>query len=144
MISKTLKKQIRGAIPSTKLKFFTKEYVGDYMVRWILIKSNWFSIYVHQFLRNDDVRALHDHPKWIVSIGLKGQYIEEQLDGSFTHYKAPFIRLFSPRHTHRIRVTRFNLPWTLVITGPYVQNWGFYDTEKGFIPHEKYLQQRGK
>lgn len=38
---------------------------NPYMKRWWLIPRNkWFNIYLHQFMRDDDDRALHDHPWW--------------------------------------------------------------------------------
>ena len=38
---------------------------NPYLLRWWLIPRNrWFNVYLHQFKRSDDDRALHDHP-WI-------------------------------------------------------------------------------
>ena len=48
-----------------------------YMLRWWVIPRNrWFNIYLHKILRDDDPRALHDHPWWNISIVLKGGYLE--------------------------------------------------------------------
>ena len=48
-----------------------------YLKRWWIIPRNrWLNIYVHQFLRSDDDRALHDHPWWFVSLMLQGMYTE--------------------------------------------------------------------
>jgi hypothetical protein len=50
---------------------------GPYMRRWWIIPRNRFlNIYLHQILRDDDDRALHDHPWWNVSIILRGGYFE--------------------------------------------------------------------
>lgn len=56
-------------------------YIGGktntYLRRWFVIPHNrWFNIYLHQFLRSDDDRALHDHPWWNLSWLLEGEYIE--------------------------------------------------------------------
>lgn len=56
-------------------------YVGDkdnpYLLRWWIIPRNrYFNIYLHKFLRDDEDRALHDHPWKSLSIILKGKYIE--------------------------------------------------------------------
>ena len=50
---------------------------APYLRRWWIIPRNrLFNIYLHQILRSDDDRALHDHP-WInCSIILKGRYME--------------------------------------------------------------------
>lgn len=48
-----------------------------YLRRWYVIPRNrFFNIYLHQALRSDDDRALHDHPWWNLSIVLKGGYWE--------------------------------------------------------------------
>lgn len=48
-----------------------------YLKRWWIIPRNGvFNIYLHQILRSDDDRALHDHPWWNASIILKGGYVE--------------------------------------------------------------------
>jgi hypothetical protein len=50
---------------------------GPYLNRWFLVPRNrWFNVYLHQFLRDDDDRALHDHPWWSVSIVLRGGYYD--------------------------------------------------------------------
>jgi hypothetical protein len=62
----------------------TKQIIGDeqgtaYMVRYFISKPNTKAkgrIYIHQFLRSDHDRALHDHPWNFISIILKGGYWE--------------------------------------------------------------------
>lgn len=59
----------------------TPFYIGGkenpYMLRWFILPRNpWFNCYMHKFLRDDDDRALHDHPWWFVSVMVSGQYIE--------------------------------------------------------------------
>ena len=49
--------------------------VNPYCNRWWVIPRNrWFNIYLHEFVRDDDDRALHDHPWWNISIVLRGGY----------------------------------------------------------------------
>lgn len=48
-----------------------------YLLRWYVIPRNrGLNVYLHKFLRDDDDRALHDHPWWFVSVMLWGQYVE--------------------------------------------------------------------
>lgn len=48
-----------------------------YLKRWFILPRNKvFCIYLHQMLRDDDHRALHDHPGDNLSIVLKGGYDE--------------------------------------------------------------------
>lgn len=50
---------------------------SPYLKRWWLIPRNrFFNVYLHQFLKDDDDRALHDHPWWSVSFLLKGRLRE--------------------------------------------------------------------
>src|ERR1700761_448041 len=72
---------------------------GDtYMRRWWVIPRNrFFNIYLHNFLRSDDDRALHDHPWVNMSILLWGRYIEHTISaGGVNHrveYKAGDMKL---------------------------------------------------
>jgi hypothetical protein len=50
---------------------------NPYLLRWHLIPRNkLFGIYLHRFLRDDDDRALHDHPKNNISLILTTDYRE--------------------------------------------------------------------
>ncbi|MGU3650626.1 hypothetical protein [Mycolicibacterium sp. A43C] len=126
-----------------------------YLRRWYVIPRNpVLNVYVHQFLRSDDDRALHDHPWWFVSVILKGAYVEvsEQPEQKrkTTYRCAPEYRdspgldhmIKLPRRmfafrpaTFRHRVALFNesewsdreVPcWTLIVTGRRVRTWGFW------------------
>lgn len=105
-----------------------------YMRRWWVIPRNRrFNIYLHNFLRSDDDRALHDHPWWNVSILLTGSYVEHRQDGSVRVRKAwrpwaPWrLTIRSAEAAHRIELVEGANPvWTLFITGPVVREWGFH------------------
>lgn len=105
---------------------------------WLLPRNKLFNVYVHEFLRSDDDRALHDHP-WMFncSILLEGMYWEhmpkgirlrEAGDWKFRWGRAPHrVQLLEP-------LGRWTpIPcWTVFITGPRVREWGFY-CPKGWI-----------
>lgn len=117
-----------------------------YMLRWWLIpKNRYFNVYLHKILRDDDDRALHDHPWWNVSIVLKGSY--DEVVPNFKALKTPFTRMAdTPTVTKRRgpgsvifrRATtchRLVIPvqgggqkycWSLFITGPTIRKWGFH------------------
>lgn len=123
-------------------------YIGGredpYLLRWYLIPRNrFFNIYLHKFMRDDDDRALHDHPWPSLSIILKGGYIEwiftkpelgaHSKQIGITRRRGQFI--FRPaHHAHRIELLREmqgnwrkSCPaWTLFITGPRIREWGFH------------------
>jgi hypothetical protein len=124
-----------------------------YLRRWWMIPRNrWFNVYLHEFLRSDDDRALHDHP-WInISILLRGSYLEHQPIGTVRLRKpwrpwAPWRVVFRlPSAAHRIELFRHygiagtfkEAPvWTLFITGPRVRPWGFW-CPKGWVHWEDF------
>lgn len=95
---------------------------------WIIPRNRFFNIYVHEFLRSDDDRALHCHP-WIwISYLIDGDYVEHTIKAGGVHrrksYKAGSLRLHLPWFAHRIEITK--PVWTLFITGPKMKPWGFH------------------
>lgn len=121
-----------------------------YMRRWHIIPRNkLLNIYLHQFLHDDEDRAEHNHPWLSLSILLRGKYIEHRP----TSFISPLTKAIKPytstqifkrgavifRHAnyfHRIELFKDNEgkpkpAWTLFITGPKIQEWGFA-CPKGF------------
>jgi len=98
---------------------------APYLMRWWLIPRNrFFNVYLHKFLRDDDDRALHDHPWVSCSILLRGGYIEH-LPGGVKKVRRCFWPYFR-RATQAHRIELLVVPtWTLFITGPKVREWGF-------------------
>lgn len=112
-----------------------------YMLRWWLIPRNrWFNIYLHKLLRDDDDRALHDHPWANVSILLKGSYREVM--PNFAGQRTPYARIADlpmrakvrsrgsvvfrrATDSHRLEVVDGPV-WSLFITGPVQRKWGFH------------------
>jgi hypothetical protein len=118
---------------------------NPYMLRWFLIPRNhWFNVYLHKFMRDDDDRALHDHPWWFVSAMLKGQYNEIRENGDRGQVRgAPDIAFRKATHRHRVVLDRrpdgsYVPCWTLVITGRTTRTWGFW-CPKGFVPWNQFV-----
>ncbi len=94
-------------------------------------------IYLHEFLRSDDDRALHDHPWANLSILLRGCYIEHTIAAGGVHRRELLgegdwkLRL-SGRHAHRVELIGAQC-WTLFITGPRYREWGFHCPETGWV-----------
>jgi hypothetical protein len=113
-----------------------------YLYRWYVIPRNpWLNIYLHKFLRDDEDRALHDHPWWFVSLILKGGYFEVTPTGTIERgwlslgfrpalwrHRVVLPRAYGDNHA----VGRMVPAWTLVITGRKVREWGFW-CPKGFV-----------
>lgn len=100
---------------------------APYLRRWWVIPRNKrFNIYLHQFLRSDDDRALHDHPWWNVSIVLRGSYLEH-IQGQMPRHRGVGAIVFRlATLAHRVELIGDRPAWTLFITGPVVREWGFH------------------
>lgn len=107
--------------------FVIGESENPYLRRWWLYREEKGpSVYLHQILRDDDDRALHDHPWDNVTLVLDGivkdvsLYREKILGpGEVLHRRAT--------DAHRLEVECFDqgCAWTLFVTGPKVREWGF-------------------
>lgn len=101
-----------------------------YMLRWWTIPRNrWFNVYLHNFMRSDDDRALHDHPWWNASLLLDGEYTEHTIAAGGVHQaairRAGQFKFRGARSAHRIEL--HNGPcWTLFLTGPRLREWYFH------------------
>jgi len=63
------------------MRLFSKRiisnFAGDpYLVRYTIISTRWFRLFVHKILRSDDDRDLHDHPWPFWTLILWGRYTE--------------------------------------------------------------------
>ncbi len=105
------------------------------------------NVYLHRILRDDDDRALHDHPWASASIILRGGFWEITPDGRF--WRKPGRAYFrAASQLHRLELARgalgsiarweydmgintsgkpiASIPcWSLFITGPRLREWGF-------------------
>jgi hypothetical protein len=134
-------------------RFFRREEINGgnrcptYLYRWTLFQPTvaWLKglgVYLHHFVGDDWSFDLHDHPKRFVSIGLRGQYLEET-PGACSHiYRAPWIRTFPAEHRHRISMIEGRDCWTLVIVFPASRPWGFWHLGQ-WIHWKQYVTETG-
>lgn len=141
-----------------------------FLLRWYVVpKNKWCNIYLHHFVRDDEDRALHDHPWWNVSLLLAGQYIEHTIRAGGIHMRQLFqegdLKFRSPRMAHRVELT-YGLvrdaldplridpwlmigasgkigSWSLFITGPVVHVWGFHCPKAGWRSSAEFHEQKG-
>lgn len=118
---------------------------NPYLKRWFIIPRNAiFGAYLHQFLRSDDDRALHDHPyAFNCSFLLEGIYVEHTIGAGGIHHR--HLRMagghkfrFGPA-PHRVELVDGPC-WTLFLTGPRYRNWGFHCVERGFVPWQAFTK----
>ena len=114
--------------------------------RWYVIPRNRYcNVYLHQFVKDDDDRALHDHQWRFFSFILKGSYVEivKGPDGEYSVSRRRWSLASRPaEHAHRVILARDGeklVPCTtLCITGPIVRDWGFH-CPKGWRRWSEYL-----
>lgn len=121
---------------------YTIETDGDkYLTRVILLPRRIFgvNIYLHNFHRADADRYLHSHPwRWTRSIVLAGSYVEERVaDGKVIERTVRWFNKIDEHDYHRVLRLHGDV-WTLFITGPRIQDWGFL-TERGHVSWREYL-----
>lgn len=117
----------------------------DYLRRWWVIPRNrFFNVYLHNFRRSDDDRALHDHPWWNVSILLSGAYTEHTIAAGGVNrriiYRAGDIKPRGAKSAHRVELHAGPV-WTLFITGPVLRAWGFH-CPAGWRPWQQFVDGR--
>lgn len=121
----------------------------EYLLRFYIKHNGKLpGIYLHKFYRGDKGRDLHNHPwKWSASWILTGGYVEERWDEYFgeivsEHVKPGSMNFIEANDFHRVHLCDEEKgAWTLFISGPEVQEWGFMDRETGdYIPHQDYIE----
>jgi hypothetical protein len=116
---------------------------GAYLRRWWLIPRNpIFNVYLHQFLRSDDDRALHDHPWMNCSVLLQGSYVEHTVAAGGINVRTlrqvgDVVVRRSGRMAHRVELVDGHC-WTLFITGPRYREWGFHCPDAGWIHWKRF------
>jgi len=131
---------------------------------WLIPRNRFLNIYVHEFLRSDDDRALHDHP-WLFNASwlIDGCYVEHTIaeggvqhrtqrvggDWKFRWGPAPhrvelqtMADLLEDAGIEGAQVWPWNaepLPcWTVFITGPRCREWGFHCPDQGWIHWKRF------
>lgn len=121
-----------------------------YMIRYILVKNPWFSIYAHRFLRSD-IDTHHDHPWNFFTLVLAKGYVEEIMEpdqnrgllAPRTVRRAPWSLAYRKAETiHRVMLPRnyleseqLDAPLTICLMLRRRRVWGFIEQiEKGDLP----------
>jgi hypothetical protein len=108
-----------------------------YMKRWKFMPEHLPGFRLHNIIKSDSDRELHDHPFTFVTFILKGGYTEYLADGSKTWHGAPAV-LYRPGKTlHRLELpldaNGKEIPaWTFVLRSKHWREWGF-QTEQGWV-----------
>lgn len=127
-----------------KAKLTPYEHLPGYMNRYWLTKppgEGDCAARIHEILRSDNDRHLHDHPWDYTTIILRNGYFEDHYkDGELVRsgfYGPGTVLQRKAGDAHRL-VLPYGPVWTLFIMGPWQQVWGFL-TPGGKIPWSEYL-----
>lgn len=119
---------------------------------WLIPRNRFFNVYVHEFCRSDDDRALHDHP-WLFNASwlIEGSYVEHTIPAGGmnvrTERKAGDFKFRWGGAPHRVEldtevyegvIGASNPCWTVFITGPVVREWGFHCPDRGWVHWKKF------
>lgn len=125
-----------------------------YLERWIVYVNGW-TLRLHKFFRGDDDRASHTHPWWFVTFPLTS-YTEKVFKQGRLHTTRTVRRWrfhYRPADFEHYVVKRFDKYqrdyvrnqlhgikpwWTIVLTGPKQDSWGFYPEPGKFINWKDY------
>jgi hypothetical protein len=113
--------------------------------------GRFVAVRIHRIISSDDVRALHDHPWWFVTVIMRGGYLEvlpedQGQPASCDRYynrkiwRRPGSVVFH-RGTdrHRLEIRPGSECWTFFIMGPVWRDWGFH-THHGWVYWRDYLK----
>jgi hypothetical protein len=114
-----------------------------HFVRWRVIQTPLFGIYVHRF-DNPDVRTFHDHPWNFISLVLKGGYAEalsqEPIEDNPTQYRTVRAGRFNIKRAtdlHFIASLLRRPTWTVLVVGRRQRVWGYVD-ETGWTQFDQH------
>ena len=136
MIINWLRKKAIAVTQSRDPDFVVGDPDSPYLLRWFWIPRNrFFNVYIHRFLKDDEDRALHDHPWPSFSIMCEGRIRECYKTDSSTGFAYRNFywgdTVYRPaKFAHRIIVLSNGKgekrPLTIFITGPRIRQWGFH------------------
>ncbi len=105
---------------------------------WFRLVARLPAIYLHVFLRDDDDRALHDHPWNNVSWVLLGSYIEHTIRAGGIHVRTlrprGSVKFRFARTAHRVELINRAPCMSLFFTGWRWRHWGFHCPDRGWVP----------
>ena len=130
-----------------KIKGTAKDDNDVYLIRYPLLSTALFSVYIHRFLRSDKDDP-HDHPFSFVSYVVSGGYTESLFDKAnktaastdtvyfhtITSRRKPGSLAFrKATDVHRVLVDSVlqpreykKAPLTVILLGPRTRDWGFW------------------
>lgn len=132
-----------GSIPPLRtMQLILGQNVGPdncpYLKRWAFI-TKYGSLRIHKWIYSDDLRHPHDHAWNFLTIVLKG-CLWDKSEGKLTRRGLGSINFYKAEHRHSVVVK--DPAWTMLITGPERNRWGYWVDGK-FRKRNKYYYEHG-
>ncbi len=131
---------------SSKWGLFEKRFVvPDYdnpsepsRVRWRLIYTPYFGVYLHKWYKPDPRRTRHNHPWPFVSLILRGQY-QEVIGDQWGQGRTRFVRWINwvPRECFHDVFSVVPGTLSLMFVGKDHDAWGYSDNSK-YVPYDQH------
>ena len=102
--------------------------IGETFVRYDILKTRWFNLYLHYLVAERQHPNCHNHPWWFVTFILCGGYWEFTNDTKWV-WRRPLSLLYRPAAWSHNVITHSTGMWSLVLTGPKRHAWGFLSCE---------------
>jgi hypothetical protein len=112
-----------------------------FLYRWFVIRTDRLALFVHQFVRSDEDRALHDHPWNFIVIPIWRGYIEHNDKGSRRVWPIISARFRKAEYRHRVELIGGKSAWSLFFRFKSYREWGFWPKD-GFILWNKWWQDK--
>lgn len=117
--------------------------------RWRVIETPWFNIYIHYIAKSDEDEHLHEHPWNFRTFVLKGGYKHRVIRpvADMAHFRNIYheeTETVLPFHSVNMRwmdlhkVELFAPTWSLVFTGPRINDGWCYYVDGKLIHHTEY------
>ena len=133
--------------PASKMVFLEKRFeIPDYdnpkevsRIRWRIIHTPWFGIYLHKWLKPDPRPTLHNHPWNFISFILKGNYMEIGFTETRNFHWVKHIKRVNVVRRSDFHTITFVESGTisLMFVGRTHQDWGYLDGDK-YINFDKH------
>lgn len=142
-INKEMSRKLASGKSPKQIVLFEKRFeIPDYdnpagppsRIRWRLLHTPWFGIYVHKWLQPDPRPTLHDHPWPFLSLILRGGYVEKTIHGI---REVKWANWTSKHKFHTVTKLMRIPTWSLMFVGKTGPTWGYLDSHT-WIPFDKH------
>lgn len=99
--------------------------IGERFTRYRLVRTRFFTVFLHQLDAPQWHPQCHDHPWWFVSLIIWGGYYEATPDGRVVRRRAGSVLYRPAEFAHNV-VTR-GVCWSVIVTGRRRRQWGFLE-----------------